>query len=415
MAVTPVGQNRPQVAQFEATDKAAQKSGGGGAVATATATATAKATVGAENAVQAQDKAVQAQLARDAFEPAVVDQPHFAQDFFEPAAFEPTAFQPPVFEPAAFEPAAFDPAVALNEQPALEQPSFADALNSLVAALNQVVDLVQTALPPEVNQAIDQAQGQTPQGQNPLDALGGGANPLNRNPLGLEGPGAFGTGPGAFGVPAINQNDPNADGENGDYKFGQTNCAPTALAQIARGKSLEDPNFSLNYVDENGVQQSKRVADMTNEELVSTLGKIAGTDNLGTSPNGLIDAAAKLGMDVTDAEVKYDPAWKKGQGPSNSFDQGWLDDKLAKGEKVIMNGAYEGKDEKGKDALIGHFVTIAGKNDDGTYAVVDPWDGKAKNLTPGQLKKFMESNEANGGVMLAIGDTPEEKAAKANG
>jgi len=389
MAVTPVGQNRPQVAaQFEATDKAAQKSGGGGV-----AVATAKATVGADPGIQAQDKAIQAQLARDTFQPAVVDQAPLARDFFEPAV----ADQAPV---------------ALNEeQPGNEQPSFAEALGSLVSALNDVVDLVQNFLPPEVNQSIDQAQGDT--GQDFLDGVGGGATPLNRNPLGLEGPGAFGTGVGAFGVPGINQNDPNADGENGDYRFGQTNCAPTALAQIARGKSLEDPNFALNFVDENGVQQSKRVADMSNEELVSTLGKIAGTDNLGTSPNGLIDAASKLGMDVTDAEVKHDPTWKKGQGPSNSFDQGWLDDKLAKGEKVIMNGAYEGKDEKGKDALIGHFVTIAGKNEDGTYAVVDPWDGQAKNLSPGQLKKFMEANEANGGVMMAIGDTPEEKAAKA--
>ena len=393
MAVTPVGQNRPQVAaQFEATDKAAQKSGSGGAVATATAKATVGADTGAQAQAQVQDKAIQAQLARDAFEPAVADQ-QFAKDFFEPAVMD----QAPV---------------ALNEeQPGNEQPSFAQALNTLVSALNEVVDLVQNLLPPEVNQSIDQAQGDTGQ-NNFLDGVGGGANPLNRNPLGLEGPGAFGTGMGAFGVPGINQNDPNADGDNGDYKFGQTNCAPTALAQIARGKSLEDPDFALNFVDENGVQQSKRVADMSNEELVSTLGKVAGTDNLGTSPNGLIDAASKLGMDVTDAEVKHDPNWKKG-GPSNSFDQAWLDDKLGKGEKVIMNGAYEGKDEKGKDALIGHFVTIAGKNADGTYAVVDPWDGQAKNLSPGQLKKFMEANEANGGVMMAIGDTPEEKAAKA--
>jgi hypothetical protein len=217
---------------------------------------------------------------------------------------------------------------------------------------------------------------------------------------------------GAFGVPGINQNDPNDDGEGGGYKFGQTNCAPTALAEIARGKSLEDPNYSLTFKDENGVEQTKRVAEMSNEELVSTLGQIAKTDNLGTSPNGVIDAASALGLDVTNAEVKFDPAFEPGK-PSNSFDQAWLDDKLANGEKVVVNGAYEGKDEKGKDALIGHFMTIAGKNDDGTYAVMDPWDGKQKNLSPGQLKKFMEANEVNGGVMMAIGDTPEEKAGKA--
>jgi len=369
MAVTPVGQNRPQVpAQLEAPETAAQKSGAGGAGATAQAQAT----------VGGQENAVQAELARDAFD-------------------RPTNHA--------------DQAQALGGADQVQQDDqFTQALNSLVQALSSVVELVKSFLPPEA-QNPEEAVGTPAPGTDPLDGRGGG--PGDRNPLGLPGPGGPGTGPGAFGVPGINQNDPNLDGDNSDYKFGQTNCAPTALAEIARGRSLEDPNYSLSWKDEGGNLQSKKVADMTNEELVTTLGTIAHTDKDGTSGNGLIDAASAMGLEVTNDEVKADDSWKPGQGPSHSFDQAWLDQKLNDGEKVVINGAYEGKDEKGNDALIGHFMTIAGKNDDGTYAVVDPWDGKQKNLSADQLARFMQANPANGGIMFAIGDTPAERAWKA--
>jgi hypothetical protein len=212
-------------------------------------------------------------------------------------------------------------------------------------------------------------------------------------------------------VVGINQNDPGLNGDEGNYKFGQTNCAPTALAEIARGKALEDPNYSITFKDENGVEQTQRVANMTNEQLVTALGQTAKTDNLGTSPNGVIDAAHAMGFDVTNEEVLFDPAFEAGK-PSNSFNQDWLDDKLANGEKVVVNGAYDATDEKGRDVAVGHFMTISGKNADGTYAVLDPWDGKLKNLTASQVERFMEHNKTNGGVMLAIGDTSAEHAKK---
>jgi len=151
---------------------------------------------------------------------------------------------------------------------------------------------------------------------------------------------------------------------------------------------------------------------MTNEELVSTLGEIGKTNKEGTSPNGVIDMASVLGENVTDAEVQYDHGFEPGQ-PSNSFDQAWLDDKLANGEKVVVNGAYEAKDEQGNTGLVGHFMTIAGKNTDGTYKVLDPWDGKQKDLTGDEVRRFMQANQVNGGVMLAIGSTPAERAAEA--
>jgi hypothetical protein len=213
-------------------------------------------------------------------------------------------------------------------------------------------------------------------------------------------------------VAGINQNDPNLDGQNGDYKFGQTNCAPTAMAEIARGHALQDPNYSLTFKDATGTEQTKRVADMSNEELVSALGQVGDTNDQGTSPNGVIDMANTLGEPVTEGEVKFDKNFEKGK-PSNSFDQNWLDQKLGDGEKVVVNGAYEAKDDKGQTGLVGHYMTIAGKNQDGTYAVMDPWDGQQKNLTADEVRRFMQANPYNGGVMLAIGKSREEQGAGA--
>jgi hypothetical protein len=184
------------------------------------------------------------------------------------------------------------------------------------------------------------------------------------------------------------------------------------MAEIARGRALEDPNYTLNWKDANGVQQSAKVADLNNEQLVSLMGEIGKTNKDGTSPNGVIDMASVFGEPVTDEEVQYDKGFEPGK-PSNSFDQKWLDDKLANGEKVIVNGAYEAEDEQGNKGLVGHFMTIAGKNADGTYKILDPWDGKQKDLTGDEVRRFMQANKTNGGVMLAIGQTATERATAA--
>ncbi|HEU4759826.1 MAG TPA: hypothetical protein VFT91_07575 [Dehalococcoidia bacterium] len=466
MAVTPVGQNRPQPQpqpQTEAPQAAAQKSGGGGAVASARAQVQAPV---------AQDKAVQAQLARDTFQPAKATdvQAQLARDTFQPANTDAQAqlgqdALPPAGDAQAQAqlgqdalPPAGDAQVqagqaalqSLNDiQDSLAQTvsqlppddPFSQTLGSLCQTLSSVVDLVKNILPPDVTGG-DPTGGENSVGTNPdpatiapgeptptadpnapitrdlLDARGGGPAPGDPVPvrtqagLGPQGPGLQGTQHGAFGVAGINQNDPNADGQNADYKFGQTNCGPTSMAEIARGKSLQDPNYSLTWKDASGVEQTKRVADMSNEELVSTLGKIGDTNDQGTSPNGVIDMANSLGEPVSEDEVKFDRNFEKGQ-PSNSFDQNWLDQKLGDGEKVVVNGAYEATDEKGNTGLVGHFMTIAGKNQDGTYSVMDPWDGKQKNLTADEVRRFMQANPTNGGIMLAIGESQAEKAQKA--
>ncbi|HVE86340.1 MAG TPA: hypothetical protein VND93_25965 [Myxococcales bacterium] len=329
------------------------------AEAQATATATATATAGNANAFQAD-------LARDGFDqnPAV----------------------------------AAEQAQATEQADQQEQDPISQALSSLVDALSNLVSFVSNYLG-----GGDVGTGQDPAvGKDPLDNKGGGAG---TNPLGIDGPGGPGTHEGAFGVVGIDQNDPSANGgKDPNYQFGETACGPTALAQIARGKSLEDPNYSLKWTDKEGTPHTQRVADMSNQDLVKTLGEIAGLDNEGVSPNGLMNAAAAMGLPVDDSELMFDPGFKEGQiAPSHSFNQQWLDQKLDKGEKVIINGAYEATDEHGQLGLVKHYMTIAGRNADNTYAVMDPTTGSLKNYTADQLSRFMEANRANGGDMIAIG------------
>jgi hypothetical protein len=320
----------------------------------------------------------------------------------------------------SFDQSRFEPAAGGGQAQALGAPAsapadtgskLADVLGKFVEALKGLVDLLKTlsgAGGPGGGAGIQPGE-KTPGGEAgilPGEKTPGGGEFLNGTGAGgVGGPGTQGTQQGAFGVPAINQKDPNLDGENASYTNGLFNCGPASLAQIARGKSMQDPNYSLTYKDDKGQPVTKKVADMTNEELVTTLGKIAQTDKEGTSPNGIIDAAAAMGLDVDQSEVKfdsnYDPALKNG---GNSFDQAWLDKQLEQGKSVVVNGAFQVQNPKtGEFELSGHYATVAGKNKDGTYAVVDPWDGQVKNLTAAELERFMEANEVNGGVMLAIG------------
>lgn len=310
------------------------------------------------------------------------------------------------FDQSRFEPAA-QTAGTTRSSTAESGGGLADVLGKFVDALKGLVDLLK-ALSGAGGGGVEgtPAGGQQPGGDAgilPGEKVGGDGQFLNGTGAG-GGPGAQGTQQGAFGVPAINQKDPNLDGDNADYKNGLFNCGPAALAQIARGKSMQDPNYSLT-VTENGQTTTKKVADMSNEELVTTLGKIAQTDAEGSSPNGIIDAAAAMGLDVDQSEVKFDQNFDpKARNNGSSFDQGWLDNQLAAGKSVVANGAFMVENPKtGEQELSGHYVTVAGKNADGTYAVVDPWDGKAKNMTAAQLERFIEANDVNGGVMLAIG------------
>jgi hypothetical protein len=178
------------------------------------------------------------------------------------------------------------------------------------------------------------------------------------------------------------------------------------MAQIARGRSQVDPNYAISYTLL-GFPVTRRVADMSNEELIQILGSIGQTDAAGTSPEGIKNMSAALGMPV---EVKFDqtfnPQAKQLLGfayQGDAFDQSWLDQRLAIGKKVVVNGAHLAPQANGTQQLIGHYVTVSHKNADGTYAVADPWSGTVRNLYATELRAFMQANETNGGVMMAIG------------
>src|SRR6185503_17728052 len=134
MAVTPVGQNRPQPPPQTETAKAPaqaqaldQKAGGGGSVGPAQAQRGAFGTQASDYGLKdtqpqaAQQNAFQQELARDKFDPGTG---------------------------AADQAQAADAADSLDQQ-----DSFSQAIGSLVQALNSVVDLVKNLLPPETGGA----------------------------------------------------------------------------------------------------------------------------------------------------------------------------------------------------------------------------------------------------------------------
>src|SRR6185295_12299572 len=183
-----------------------------------------------------------------------------------------------------------------------------------------VVELVKNLLPPEDTggQNAVTGQGKDPANADPnaaitrdlLDNRGGG--PAEGDPLEAAGggparmglgpqPGLQGTQHGADGVAGIDQNDPNKTGGTPGYVGGSTNCGPTSMAEIARGKSLQDPNYSITFKGDDGNMQTQRVADMSNTDLIKAFAKVGDTDQKdGTSPNGMIDMATAAGEPVTD-------------------------------------------------------------------------------------------------------------------
>ncbi|HVE85656.1 MAG TPA: hypothetical protein VND93_22535 [Myxococcales bacterium] len=158
--------------------------------------------------------------------------------------------------------------------------------------------------------------------------------------------------------------------ENG-YDNAQMNCAPTAVAMVARG---------LHGATLDGIP----VSAMSDAELINRLGAHGQTDINGTSPNGVIAMAEDLGMATK--------TWGGG------FNQIQTDAVLGAGGSVIANGGYVGPDGN----PFGHFVTLTAKTQEGSYLVNDPLIGQTLVWTPAQLNAFLKGNPANGGVSIGV-------------
>jgi len=190
-------------------------------------------------------------------------------------------------------------------------------------------------------------------------------------------PGSLAGGPVDAGVagqalgqqrPAISQLDP--AGKEDGYSNARLNCAPTAMAMVARGIP-------------GGMLDGKPIAQMSDAELINRLGAHGQTDGGGTSPNGVIAMAEDLGLTTSTRGGGFDPAF--------------YDSVLAQGGSVIANGA---RDIDGQ--LAGHFVTVTARTADGNYLVNDPWSGRTETYTPAQLNAFLLSNPTNGGVSIGV-------------
>jgi len=168
-------------------------------------------------------------------------------------------------------------------------------------------------------------------------------------------------------LPEISQLHP--QGEDGNYDNGDMNCAPAALAMIAR----EHPDMMLN---------GNPVGAYTDAQLINAIGQHAQTNFQGTSPNGLIAAAEDMG---------FQTAARQG-----GYNANFIDGVLAQGGSVVANGAYFIDDQ-----LAGHFVTVAAKNQDGTYTVNDPLQGRV-TWTADELNRFLLANPNNHGVSIGI-------------
>ncbi len=194
--------------------------------------------------------------------------------------------------------------------------------------------------------------------------------PADRHLLGADGLDVAGQRGLALGRGLPNINQLNPAGKELGYFNGDMNCAPAAMAMVARGRH-------------GGMLDGKAVGHMSDAELINRLGKHGQTDRLGTSPNGVVAMAEELGMTTSTRQ--------------GGFDQAYFDSILAKGGSVVANGAYPINGE-----MAGHFMTVTAKTQDGNYLVNDPLLGQTVTYTPAQLDQFLRNNPVYGGVSIGV-------------
>ena len=169
-------------------------------------------------------------------------------------------------------------------------------------------------------------------------------------------------------LPAISQLNPR--GNDGTYTNADMNCAPAAMAMIARSI----PGLTLD---------GHPVSQIPDAALINRLGKHGQTDAQGTSPNGVIAMAEQLGLSTS--------------ARRGGLDTNYVDSILAQGGSVVANGAYNINGE-----VAGHFVTVSSKTQDGNYLVNDPLLGRSVVYTPAELDAFLRRNPVNGGVSIGV-------------
>ncbi|HYV66713.1 MAG TPA: hypothetical protein VE964_10755 [Myxococcales bacterium] len=165
-------------------------------------------------------------------------------------------------------------------------------------------------------------------------------------------------------VPYVNQYNP--AGKYAGYD-GSEYCGPALLAGIAKERG-----------------QSGGLSDAA---LVGWFAALAGTNDVGTTGNGMIAALEWMGM-RTDA--------------NRGGDLDWIDDELASGHDVIANGDFYALPAHQRSGFhSGHYVAItAARGGWSSYTVTDPAGGII-SLSDLQLQTFIESHPQGGFTISA--------------
>jgi len=166
-------------------------------------------------------------------------------------------------------------------------------------------------------------------------------------------------------VPFVDQYNP--AGKDASYD-GSEYCGPAVLAGIAKTRG--------------------QTGGLQDAALVSLLAEVAGTNDYGTSGNGMIAALEWLGLQ-TDAR--------------EGDDLEWIDNELAAGHDVIANGDYYSLPNHADPNLVsGHYIAVTGvRHDWSVYEVMDPAGSSLHSLTDSQLQAFIEAHPQGGFTISA--------------
>jgi hypothetical protein len=192
-------------------------------------------------------------------------------------------------------------------------------------------------------------------------------------------------------APLIDQHSPAGETEDSPaHKLEDWNCGPTTIAMVAYSK----PDVMLK--DSTG--QMRKVAEMTQDQLISELDVIAGTSEKGgTSFKGMRSASAAIGMAVDKTE-----AWWSNEGEGKKYDPTWIDNALKADKLVVVNGAID-EDGGGPLPKFDHYMLIVGKNQAGEFIINDPWDGKRKVMNADVLHQYFVDNTLHDGLAIVVG------------
>jgi hypothetical protein len=152
------------------------------------------------------------------------------------------------------------------------------------------------------------------------------------------------------------------------YYDGTEYCGPAVLAGIAKGHGLTE--------------------GLTDAALIMVFVEVAGTNDHGTTGNGMIAALEWMGMETTAT-----------QGANLE----WIDDELAAGHDVIAIGDYYSLPNHADPGLVsGHYIAVTGVHDDwSVYEVMDPAGSSLHSLDDWQLEAFIESAPDGGFTISA--------------